>query len=186
MAGLNRVSLERTKADLSRVVDRLRVPYGKTLSILPRKFIFVGTSNSDNFLPADPSGNSRFVPIHCPVSYGRIEDYLQENRGFLWAEAWKRYRKGERPQLPVELRQAQSALTEEFRARDEIIENELPGIMAINERPSLRLIMTLLQLNPASTKDRTRVTNVLKHLGYHSKHTSTERYWESDTPVTAQ
>ena len=45
----------------------------------------VGTSNDQECLPNDPSGNTRFVPIQCGAG-SHVEPYLDEHRVQLWAE----------------------------------------------------------------------------------------------------
>ena len=136
MAGLHKVSLERAKADLTRRVDHMRLPYARTVSELPRRFMFVGTSNNPNVLPNDESGNSRFLVVECKKGQGPVEPFLDANRTQLWAEAMAMYLDGVRPILPQSLKAAQAKSNEEHRARDYILEDELPTIIAELGQPA--------------------------------------------------
>ena len=179
MAGLHKVSLERAKADLTRRVDHMRLPYAKSVSELPRRFMFVGSSNNPNVLPNDESGNSRFLVVECKKGLGAVEPYLDANRKQLWAEALSLYAAGVRPILPQALKPAQADHNEQFRARDYVLEDELPGIMDSMTEPVLRDIMVRLELPPASTKEQRRVTGALRLLGYKDKRKAGggPRYW---------
>ena len=61
------------------------------LSNSPRQSIFIGTTNSDQYLK-DETGARRFLPIKA----GRINvAAIKRDRDQLWAEALARYQKGE-------------------------------------------------------------------------------------------
>lgn len=57
--------IESIKSFLSRRSDRFRTPYEKHAADFPRCCIFIGTTNNDDFLPDDKTGNRRFVPLIC-------------------------------------------------------------------------------------------------------------------------
>ena len=177
MAGLHKVSLERAKADLTRRVDHMRLPYARTVSELPRRFVFVGTSNNPHVLPDDESGNSRFLVVKCEGSQGPVETYLDANRKQLWAEALSLYESGARPILAEALKTAQAERNEQFRDRDELLEDELPGVMAKLIKPTLRDIMLDLGLQPGKRADEQRVIKMLRRLGFTPKHGRTANYW---------
>ena len=177
MTGLRKAELERVKGDLTRTTDRMRFPYQRSVSRIPRRFLFCGTSNSDSVLPNDPSGNSRFIPIHCPTSPGPIEPFMDECRVQLWAEAVARYEAGERPTLPAELRQAQADLTDQYRDRDHVLEDQLPQLMSSMVKPTLTDIMTRLGMASTTPTEQRRVSIELKRLGYFPQKTSQGRFW---------
>ena len=178
MAGLGKASLERVKADLSRTNDKLRLPYAKSPSDIPRRHVFCGTSNNLAVLPNDESGNDRFLPVECKRGQDPVEPYLDANREQLWAEAWALYEIGARPILPEELKAAQAERNEEHRARDYVIEDELPGIMASMDQPLMRDIMGRLQLS-STPNEMGRVGKALRLLGYKDRRKSGggPRYW---------
>lgn len=57
--------VESIKSFLSRNQDNYCEKYEKISKVIPRHCVFIGTTNRPEFLPADPSGNRRFVPIQC-------------------------------------------------------------------------------------------------------------------------
>ena len=133
LAGSNRAELESLKAFLSRTDDGgIRLAYRRNLEhSLPRRCIIAGTMNHDG-LPNDPSGNRRFVVLKVePGNYSDhhgaagVRLYLNFYRDVLWAEALARYRNGEEAWLPQHLAPVQAMVNEEYRRRDDVIEDKL-------------------------------------------------------------
>ncbi|WP_338865162.1 VapE domain-containing protein [Myxococcus stipitatus] len=84
---------EELKAYVSRSEDTYRPPYGRVTVKTPRRCVLVGTTNSAEYLRADPSGYRRWWPVRCT----RINiDGLREVRDQLWAEAVVRFNAGEK------------------------------------------------------------------------------------------
>jgi len=72
------------KACLSRQHDLYRKLYDHRVTQTPRRFIVIGTMNTDASYLHSPTGNRRF----CPVSIRHVDlDRLQAERNQLWAEA---------------------------------------------------------------------------------------------------
>jgi predicted P-loop ATPase len=89
---MSRVDVAKIKAFISRTTDRFRPPYGKRLVESPRQCVFAGSVNHSAYL-RDETGGRRFWPVACERIL--IEE-LQRDRDQLWAEAFARYRAGER------------------------------------------------------------------------------------------
>jgi len=84
--------LETIKGLITTRTDIIRAPYGRAVVDRPRRFIMVGTTNTDDYL-RDDSGNRRFWPLKCN---GEIKlKWLADNRTQYWAEAMHRYMAGE-------------------------------------------------------------------------------------------
>jgi hypothetical protein len=87
---LDKAGSETIKRALSVQVDRIRVPYGRTVEEFPRQSIFVGTTNAKAYLK-DQTGGRRFWPLVC--SEIRV-DLIREHREQLFAEALAQYNAG--------------------------------------------------------------------------------------------
>ena len=130
LMGFRRADLESLKAFISRRDDgAIRLSYRRDPETALRRCILVGTSNDQECLPNDPSGNSRFVPIECPKS-SHVEPYLDERRDQLWAEAMALYLKGQRANLPRNMKDMQKEQAETHRRKDQVVEDAIEGIVA--------------------------------------------------------
>jgi hypothetical protein len=81
------------KAFISAKVDRYRPSYGRVVESYARQCVLVGTTNESTYL-RDRSGNRRFWPI--PVRHRLNNPWIEKHRNQLMAEAFARYRQGER------------------------------------------------------------------------------------------
>ena len=100
MATVNAKSIEDIKSFISRQKETYKIPYEMHPEDRPRQCVFVGTSNSMDFLPLDRTGNRRFAPIL--VHPDRVEKHILEDekeaRNYIiqaWAEAMELYRSGQ-------------------------------------------------------------------------------------------
>lgn len=83
MADKQKADLDKLKSFLSRQSDKARMAYGFEAEEDPRRCIFIGTTNSGQYL-RDPTGNRRFLPVKT----GRIDlEALRRDRDQLFAEA---------------------------------------------------------------------------------------------------
>lgn len=93
LASMNRTNLEQAKGFISRTSDLYRPAYGRLAINQKRHVVFIGTTNSSEFLK-DATGNRRWYPISCNSS-DRVKSVfdgsLDENVGQLWAEAYDLY-----------------------------------------------------------------------------------------------
>ena len=132
LTGFRRAELESLKAFISRKDDgAIRLSYRRDPETALRRCILVGTSNDNECLPNDPSGNTRYVPIKCGEG-SHVEPYLAERREQLWAEALSYYN-GEsklKANLPREYMDLQAEHTETHRRKDQIVEDAVEGIVA--------------------------------------------------------
>ena len=77
MATVNAKSIEDIKSFISRQKETYKIPYETHPEDRPRQCVFVGTSNSMDFLPLDRTGNRRFAPIL--VHQDRVEKHILED-----------------------------------------------------------------------------------------------------------
>lgn len=89
---------------LSKTSDYFRKSYGHRAEEFPRRCVFFGTTNDQEYLN-DPTGNRRFWPVEAevqqPIKSVPLE--LDGERDQIWAEAVMRWRLGEPLFLPAEL-----------------------------------------------------------------------------------
>ena len=124
MATVNAKSIEDIKSFLSRQKETYKIPYETHPEDRPRQCVFVGTSNSMDFLPLDRTGNRRFAPVL--VHPERVKKHILENeteaREYFqqaWAEAMELYRNGiQELKLSKETEEYLKELQKEFMPED--------------------------------------------------------------------
>lgn len=83
LSAMRSTEVEAQKAFFSTRSDKFRPPYGHKVEPFPRRCVFAGTTNIDNYLK-DTTGNRRYWPVYC-------EEFdlegLSQVRDQLWAEA---------------------------------------------------------------------------------------------------
>lgn len=101
---------EAVKSYITRQRDKYRRPYDKQTSEFPRRCIFIGTTNNEQFLK-DKTGNRRFYPVRVYSSGYWLHDHEQECREYIlqcWAEARYRFMHDDMPNY------ANKALKQQF------------------------------------------------------------------------
>lgn len=127
LSAFRKSDIEALKSFITRTTDQYRKPYDRKVSVLPRRCIFIGTTNSRQFL-SDRSGNRRFYPVEV-FSNGydlwKHEDEVREYISQCWAEALVRYKDGQMP--PV----ANKELIEQYREAQDAaqIDDWRPGVI---------------------------------------------------------
>lgn len=97
LAGLRKAEVDAVKHFVSKKEDRFRVAYGKRVEHFPRRCVFFGTTNEEDFL-RDVTGNRRFWVINTKGGKPFIDfkEYLDDvTVAQLWAEAKQRVADGE-------------------------------------------------------------------------------------------
>ena len=124
LAGIKKMDVETVKSFITRVDDKYRPSYGRTVESHPRQCIIVGSTNSDGGFLRDITGNRRFWPVrvrgeskHKPWE---IEDVDQ-----IWAEALVKYELGEELFLTGEI--AEEAMVQQ---RDAMEIDDREGLVA--------------------------------------------------------
>lgn len=116
--------VEAAKSYFSRQTDAYRKPYDKRVTENPRQCIFIGTTNTAEFL-TDKTGNRRYYPVECNSSGRDLFEHKAEIQEYIeqcWAEAYALYQKGELPPvldksiLPEAQYRQECALEDDYRA----------------------------------------------------------------------
>ena len=99
IATANAKSIEEIKSFLSRQKETYKVPYETHPADRLRQCVFGGTTNRQDFLPRDRTGNRRFIPV--TVYPERAEVHILDDEAAarayisqMWAEAMTVYRSG--------------------------------------------------------------------------------------------
>ena len=171
LTGFGRAELESLKAFISRRDDgATRLAYRRDPETALRRCILVGTSNDQECLPADPSGNTRYVPIQCGEG-SHVEPHLAKWRTQLWAEGLALYCKGERANLPRSMMQLQAEHGELHRRKDSIIEDAVAGIEGAGPYTMKQLFaMAYTTTSPNDRRAQTRLGDALRLAGWAKKH----------------
>lgn len=105
LAAMKKSEIEEVKAFLSKTEDRYRMAYDRTVTDFPRKGVFIGTTNTRDFL-RDATGNRRFWPVEVSPDRARLNHWDDMDRATvqqIWAEVKVWMEAGEKLTLPTEL-----------------------------------------------------------------------------------
>ena len=163
LSAMRRSDTEAVKAFLSRTEERYRPAYGRTEVIEPRRCVFAGTTNRNDYL-TDDTGGRRF----WPVTVGTIKlDELTADREQIWAEAVDLYRNGSNWWLDRMDENAAAAVVATRAAEDPWEADVLRVVEGLSE-VSTRDIFQLLDisLDRRSKADAMRITGVLTRAGW--------------------
>jgi predicted P-loop ATPase len=111
---------EAVKAYITSQEDSYRPPYQKNVQTIPRRCVFIGTTNNPQFL-TDKTGNRRFYPVKCGSFAYRMyenEALIREYIRQAWAEAVQLYKEGKlqpfaKKEVLDQIRAAQEAAMED-------------------------------------------------------------------------
>ncbi len=105
LAGIKKIDEETLKSFLSRQDDKYRAAYGYAVEDHPRQCIIVGSTNKTSGFLRDLTGNRRFWPVRVPGK-GDVKPWHLEEVEQVWAEAYAKYKAGERLFLENRLEKA--------------------------------------------------------------------------------
>ena len=128
---------EAAKAYITRAVDSYRKPWDKNVTEMPRRCIFIGTSNNANPL-TDKTGNRRYYPVTVQSDGYEIFEHEAEIRAYIlqcWAEAREKYMKKQMPNyadrklVKVYRERQEEAMQDDWRvgAIQEFLDQKKPG-----------------------------------------------------------
>lgn len=167
---------ESIKSFLTIKKDVVRLPYNARAQAMPRRGIFIGTTNQGEFgneYLTDTTGNRRFLPIRTGEI--NIPGFL-EVRSQIFAEAKTKYFQGAPNYLAtpdaVALAEAEQMLRLESDAWVEIITPFLEIRKRENISPTVEEVLTIcLNIRPEriGPKERRRAANAMKMLGWKNK-----------------
>lgn len=154
------------KADITLTADEFRLPYERKVQKFKRQFVYIGTTNDDEFMQ-DPTSNRRFWVF---MNQGVIDtDTIEAIRDQLWAQAMHLYLAGERWYLDKEQEAEMSAFAGNFEVKDawySTIVDYLDDQNDFKKTITTNKILTFLKPNIAQqeNKDKYRVQKVMNFL----------------------
>ncbi|CAH3623829.1 VapE domain-containing protein [Enterobacter hormaechei] len=174
LRGLNTKELESIKAFVTRTHENWIPKYREFATQFPRRLVFVGTTNEDEFL-ADKTGNRRWLPVEVSkVDVKAIKTDLL----LLWAESRETFKR----LGGIQFRDAErlgASVHEQYTIKDAWLETvekwlDTPDLMT-NDIPRncefLRasdVLRDAIGLNPekVSRREQMRISGVLQNCGY--------------------
>lgn len=104
LVGMSKQDDNKIKQFMSKTEDLYREPYGRRTGRHPRRCVFFGTTNEEEFL-RDRTGNRRFWPVECGVQKPTKSVFtdLKPLVPQIWAEALLAWQGGEKLYLPPEI-----------------------------------------------------------------------------------
>lgn len=136
LAAMKKGEVEEIKAFITKQIDSYRVAYERVVSEFPRKCVFIGTTNRNDFL-RDQTGNRRFWAITTnPLNRKyEINDFTDEVVGQVWAEVMILYKQGEKLYLDSKLEEEARLIQESHMESDPrigLIEEYLDRLLPFN------------------------------------------------------
>jgi predicted P-loop ATPase len=130
LVGMSKADVESVKMAITQRVGDQRAAYARLALRYPRRAVFGGTTNREEFL-RDPTGSRRFWPVR--VSRELDVEALRALRSQLWAEAVGAYQRGEQWHLTGAEEASAGEVREEHQEEDALGEkvanllSEWPG-----------------------------------------------------------
>lgn len=177
--------IQKLKNFMTTVCDRDRLPFAHLAQDFPRKCIFIGTTNQDDFLN-DASGDRRY----WPVAVEKVDtERLEADRDQLLAEALNCYELGETLYLSEEVEKKAALEQARWRPDEDAIIDRIAAALERNARKEnndmtkfsaegFRLSDIIYQIEGKDDRQtQMRVAAALKSLGYKKDTVKNTRVW---------
>ena len=160
-----RREVDAIKAFLSRQVESFRPAYGREEVTEPRRCIFAGTTNKDDW-QKDVTGGRRFWPVK--VSGSIDVDGVAEDRDQLWAEAVARFKAGEIWWLDGEAEEQAKVEVAARSAGDDPWMAEVADCITGQSEIAIVQVLFKIGIPPEqrAQKDSNRVADILRQMGW--------------------
>lgn len=179
LESFNRAEVTRVKQVITDTFDRYRKPYDVEALDHPRRCVFVGTTNDEEFLK-DPTGGRRFWPVVC----GAVDlDFIEASRDKLFAEAVALFKRGEDWYKVPELKAKE--VQEQFRRVDEwesIVADYVQGKHNVRVR-DIAVEALKMPLGSLDAKVQLRISTALRKSGWERRHVREGWMWQPKTMI---
>ena len=177
-------------------IDETRKPYARDSQKMPRRFVFMGTTNKSALL-VDSTGNRRFVPIEIKPNHQVDWQRIQNERDMLWCSAVLAYRRGENYEYTSGELEQLSKYVKQFDDPDPWEEIILNHVSSENEISTIELLNGPLGFSDKQTqltrRESARVNSILEQHGWRRLKTTrknpktlkpeTVRLWRNPNPL---
>jgi predicted P-loop ATPase len=162
MDAFSRAEVNKTKQVITCQTDRYRAPYDRRAADHPRRCVFAGTTNRDDW-NKDETGARRFWPIYCTdIDHSNLA--LQRDQ--LFAEAVHRLNQGERWwEMPISATKAQQEARRDADELESVLEDWLIGRGEV----TVGAVMNDLMKVPLDRQDKQlqmRIGKALRAIGW--------------------
>jgi Virulence-associated protein E/Primase C terminal 2 (PriCT-2)/Bifunctional DNA primase/polymerase, N-terminal len=182
---MSRTEISRTKAFISRRIDRFRPPYGHRVIERQRPCVFWGTTNADGYLK-DETGGRRFWPIKI----GTIDLVgLESNRNQLWAEAQALFKAGSPWWINDQAIQVAAEEQQRDRYQGDVWDGEISDYVTRMGDRDVEVAEVLkdlgIPIDRCGQVEMNRVARVLRFLGLRRRQrgTGAAKHWVYSKPV---
>lgn len=186
MDAATRAEASTLKRFLTTTSDRYRPPYGRRTIVHPRRCVFAGSVNLDEYLK-DSTGGRRFWPVECT----RVDlEALQRDRDQLWAEADQAYLRGacwhlHEPELIGHAVEQQAKRLECDPWQDAIAGYLAKAATTFVTTAEVLEIAVGIELPRMSKRERNRVGSVMRALDWrYGEGDGRQRGWKRPEPST--
>lgn len=156
LSGMTRADVDKVKGFISERTSKFRAPYGRKTESWPRRVVFGGTTNDEEFL-RDGTGSRRFwlVSVKDEIKVGYLTEEVVAQ---LWAEAVVAYKSGERWwDEGVEVREVSAKNSEHYLSSglDALVVAVLAGVQGAGTTSEfvLRELVTNHRVNPGTSRN---------------------------------
>jgi len=161
---VSRAELSTIKRFITTRIDRFRPSYARRAQPFPRRCVFIGTTNRDDYL-ADPTGGRRFWPVQC----GEVDlNGIRRDRDALLAEAVVLFEAGDSwwPRTDDEI--LACAVEQADRYNEDVWTEQVEKIVAHQEEVTAYEVLTQLGVEASrmSGQNTKRVGAILMRLGW--------------------
>lgn len=176
-AGRSGAALDIMKADVTRKVDRFRIPYGRAPMNFPRRCVFAATTERDDWNADEMLTARRFPPVRC----GTIDrDIIINEREQWFAEARARV---ERDECSWDLPHQQAVKEQLARVAQDALDDLVRGYLQRHSKTTVgEILECALGIEDRARWSRelqSRVQRVLRRMGWLPTRNASTRWWRA-------
>lgn len=162
----------KVKDFISLQADTYRAPYGRSSKRHNRRTVLIGTTNHREFL-TDETGNRRFAVIDIPDGWDIPNNWVAQNRDYIWACAMDGFQKGVPNVIPERLFKDAELEAEEFLEVDPWEETIAEYVHKFNSVEMREILDNCLKIEMGrkTLAEQRRVGRILTKLGWKKKKT---------------